>query len=86
MRKFLMPLMAAVFAATTFSALAEDPVKAGGATEKPGRAVDEAKTVKSGGSADKPGRAVDEAGAKPKKHGKKKMKKEAAPAPAAESK
>lgn len=84
MRKFLMPLMAAVFAATTFSVLAEDPVKAGGATEKPGRAADESKAAKSGGAAEKPGRAADEAGAKAKKHGKKKMKKDAAPA--AESK
>ena len=85
MRKFLMPLVAAAFAASALSAFADDPVKAGGPNDKPGRAADEQKTDKKSSTPllDKPGRAVDEAGTKPKKHSKKKMKKDAAPAAAA---
>lgn len=80
MRKFLMAFVAAAFAATALSAFAEDPVKAGGASDKPGRAVDEQKAEKKSDTPllDKPGRAVDDT--KGKKAKKKKMKKDAAPA------
>jgi Ni/Co efflux regulator RcnB len=71
MKKLLATLVAALFAGATFAAMAADPVKATGATDKPGRTVDDSSnTVKSGGSADKPGRTADEEGAK--KHKKKK--------------
>ncbi|HZP88042.1 MAG TPA: cell envelope biogenesis protein TolA [Burkholderiales bacterium] len=71
MKKILATLVAALFAGMTLGALAADPVKAGGATDKPGRAADEASnTVKAAGATDKPGRAADETA--PKKHKKKK--------------
>lgn len=61
MKKLIAALVAGMFAAATLTAFAADAVKAGGSTDKPGRAVDEGKdSVKSGGSADKPGRAADD--------------------------
>jgi hypothetical protein len=83
MRKLIMGIIAAVFAAVTASAIAADPVKTDpNPGAKPGRAIDDA-TVKTdpAKAASKPGRAADEPaptddGAKKKKKGKKKKKAE----------
>lgn len=74
MKKLIASLIAGLFAAVAYSAIAADAVKAGGATDKPGRAIDESSAVKSGGaaSATKPGRAADEEKDKDKKAKKKK--------------
>jgi hypothetical protein len=59
MKKLIAALVAGMFAAATLNAIAADPVKSGGSTDKPGRAADEGSAVKSGGSTDKPGRTAD---------------------------
>lgn len=70
MKKLLAILAALAFAGAT-AAMAADDVKAGGPTDKPGRAAEAGKdSVKTGGPTDKPGRAADE-----EKKGKKKSKK-----------
>ena len=56
--KLLVSAVAALFAVVTYTAYADDAVKAGGASDKPGRTIDDG--VKSKGMSDKPGRAVDE--------------------------
>jgi hypothetical protein len=76
MKKLIAALVAGLFAAVTFSVMADDKVKSGGDMAKPGRAIDEGKTVKSGGDMSKPGRAADEEKA-PAKKSKKKKKKDA---------
>ena len=58
MKKLIAALVAGMFAAATLTAIAADPVKSGGSTDKPGRAADEGSAVKSGGSTDKPGRTA----------------------------
>jgi hypothetical protein len=75
MHKLVSAIVAAVFAAVTFSVLAADPVKTDpNPGAKPGRQIDDA--VKSGGSLDKPGRAADEPAAPTKSKKKKKKKAE----------
>ena len=76
MRNLVSAIIAALFAAVTMSAVADDTVKTNpNPAAKPGRAVDD--TLKSGGaaSAEKPGRAAEEPAADGKKK-KKKGKKE----------
>ena len=51
-------MVAALFAVTAFSAQAGDQVRSAGASDKPGRALEEG-TVKSGGASSRPARAVD---------------------------
>jgi hypothetical protein len=51
--------VAALFAVAAFNVFAAEPVKAGGPSDKPGRALDE-DTVKSQGASTKPGRALDD--------------------------
>jgi hypothetical protein len=61
MKKLLAILVAAAFAGTALVSLAADEVKAGGATDKPGRAAEAEKaSVKAGGATDKPARAAEE--------------------------
>jgi hypothetical protein len=75
MRKLIMSIIAAVFAAVTVSAIAADPVKTDpNPSAKPGRAIDDGavKTDPSKAAA-KPGRAADEPA--PADGGKKKKKK-----------
>jgi uncharacterized membrane protein len=61
MKKLLATLAALMFAGATWTALAADEVKAGGPTDKPGRAAEAGKEgVKAGGPTDKPGRAAEE--------------------------
>jgi hypothetical protein len=75
MKKLIAALVAGLFAAVTFTVLADDKVKSGNDLAKPGRAIDEGKgTVKSGADMAKPGRAADEGTAAPKKSKKKKKK------------
>jgi hypothetical protein len=74
MRKLIMAIIAAAFAALTVSAFAADAVKTDpNPGAKPGRQIDDGSAVKSGGNLDKPGRAADEE----KKPAKKKKKKKA---------
>jgi Ni/Co efflux regulator RcnB len=79
MRKLLIALIAAAFAAVTFGAVAaEQPYTAQPKSEKPGRAADtEKKDVKAGGAMDKPGRAADQEKAAKKNKKAKKKKPEA---------
>jgi hypothetical protein len=77
MKKLLAVLVAGLFAAVTFSVMADDKVKSGSDLAKPGRAIDEGKAVKSGGDMAKPGRAADDTAAPPAKKSKKKKKKDA---------
>jgi hypothetical protein len=78
MRKFIMSIIAAVFAAVTVSAIAADPVVKTDPNPgaKPGRAIDDG-TVKTdpSKSAAKPGRAADEPAPADGKKKKKKKKK-----------
>jgi hypothetical protein len=75
MHKLASAIVAALFAAVTFSALAADPVKTDpNPGAKPGRQIDDA--VKSGGNMDKPGRAADEPAPAKKDTKKKKRKKQ----------
>jgi Ni/Co efflux regulator RcnB len=61
MRKLIMAIIAAAFAAVTVSAFAADAVKTDpNPGAKPGRQIDDGSAVKSGGKVDKPGRAADE--------------------------
>lgn len=77
MKKLIAALVAGLFAAMTFTVLADDKVKSGSDLTKPGRAIDEGKgTVKPGGDMAKPGRAADEE-KKPATKSKKKKKKDA---------
>jgi len=80
MRKFVMAMIAAVFAAFTFSALAADPVKTDpNPGSKPGRQIDDTVKTDPAKSAQKPGRQADEQAQPPaegkKKSGKKKSSK-----------
>ena len=60
MKKLIAALVAGLFAAVTYTALADDkPVKSGPVDKPAGRAIDDG-TVKSGGATAKPGRAADE--------------------------
>jgi hypothetical protein len=73
MRKLIMAIIAAAFAAVTVSAFAADAVKTDpNPGAKPGRQIDDG-AVKAGGNLDKPGRAADEPA--PSTDGKKKKKK-----------
>ena len=74
MRKFVMAIIAALFAAVTASAMAADPVKTDpNPGAKPGRQIDDAVKTDPSKSAAKPGRAADEPA--PATDGKKKKKK-----------
>jgi Ni/Co efflux regulator RcnB len=57
--KLVMTAVAALFAAVTTASYADDSVKTGGPTYKPGREIDEGSPVKSGSNFDKPGRSID---------------------------
>lgn len=56
--KLLVSAVAALFAVVTFSAVADDSVKAGGPSDKAGRTIDD--SVKAPGKSGKMGRAVDD--------------------------
>jgi hypothetical protein len=77
MRKLIMTIIAAAFAAVTVSAFAADPVKTDpNPGAKPGRQIDDTVKTDPGKATAKPGRAADEPapadGGKKKKKGKKK--------------
>jgi uncharacterized membrane protein len=68
MKKLLATLAALALAGATWTALAAEEVKAGGPTDKPGRAAEAGKeNVKAGGATDKPSRAAEEEKGKKKK-------------------
>jgi len=74
MRKLVMSIIAALFAAVTVSAFAADPVKTDpNPGAKPGRQIDDSVKSDPAKSAAKPGRAADEQ--QPPADGKKKKKK-----------
>ena len=56
--KLLSAAVAALFTVTAYSALADNAVKAGGPSDKPGRTIDD--NVKAPGNPDRPGRALDD--------------------------
>jgi hypothetical protein len=74
MRKLVMSIIAALFAAVTVSAFAADPVKTDpNPGAKPGRQIDDSVKTDPAKSATKPGRAADESA--PSDGSKKKSKK-----------
>ncbi len=56
--KLVLSVVAAAFATMTVAAFADDAVKSGGSSDRPGRAIDD--SVKSRGASSQPGRTFDE--------------------------
>ena len=58
--RLVLSAVAALLMSVTAAAYADDAVKAGGATDRPGRQIEQDNAVKSRGATDVPGRAVEE--------------------------